>query len=200
MRALIIDCDVGRRAQLARCFYERGWHAEVFDSVDEFKDFNPEPGFVFAHENAERPWVFEQSKGERGSPEQTPVIMYSEEPDLELIVRAMMAGALDYFEWPLEDEKFDGLVTQAKQRQDILRKEQIVKDEALALVAQLSAREKQVITLITRGLSNKAIATDLDISPRTVEIHRANAFAKLNAASTADAVRIGVYAGLDREG
>ena len=50
---------------------------------------------------------------------------------------------------------------------------------------------------MTRGYSNKAIARQLEISPRTVEVHRANMLAKINARSSADAVRVGVYAGLD---
>lgn len=67
------------------------------------------------------------------------------------------------------------------------------------VVSRLSDREKSTLALIVRGMSNKQIARELAISPRTVENHRANAFEKISARTTADAVRIGVYAGLDAE-
>ena len=71
------------------------------------------------------------------------------------------------------------------------------RDEAADLIRTLSPRETHVLALMTRGYSNKAIARQLEISPRTVEVHRANMLAKINARSSADAVRVGVYAGLD---
>ncbi|WP_419865949.1 LuxR C-terminal-related transcriptional regulator [Aurantiacibacter rhizosphaerae] len=72
-----------------------------------------------------------------------------------------------------------------------------MKVHAEKLVSLLTSREKDTLTLVTLGHSTKSIACVFDISPRTVEIHRGNAFRKINAVSTADAVRIGVYAGLD---
>ncbi|WP_082124881.1 LuxR C-terminal-related transcriptional regulator [Aurantiacibacter luteus] len=67
------------------------------------------------------------------------------------------------------------------------------------LVNRLSDRERSTLTLIVKGFSNKQIAHEMNLSPRTVENHRANAFTKINARTTADAVRTGIYAGLDAE-
>jgi two-component system response regulator FixJ len=67
--------------------------------------------------------------------------------------------------------------------------------DARARTAVLSPREKEVLSQLVEGKSNKGIALALDISPRTVEIHRANMMRKLNAQSIADAVRLALYAG-----
>lgn len=69
--------------------------------------------------------------------------------------------------------------------------------DAVKAVERLSTRELEVLIGLVRGASNKAIGRALGISPRTVEIHRSNLKRKLGAASTADLVRIGIYAGID---
>lgn len=70
---------------------------------------------------------------------------------------------------------------------------------AVEAIRCLTARELEVLRALLRGESNKSIGRALGISPRTAEIHRANIKRKLSAASTADLVRIGIYAGVDPE-
>ena len=79
-----------------------------------------------------------------------------------------------------------------------LRRERLL-SRARSQVEALSRREKQVLTLLIGGLSNRRIAEALEISPRTVEIHRSNMMTKLRARSVADAVKTGLYAGLDED-
>ena len=71
-----------------------------------------------------------------------------------------------------------------------------IKDRAFAIeeISKLTNREIEVLTLIVKGYCGKGVAKELGVSPRTVEIHRGNAFRKLNARSMADAVRIGLLA------
>jgi FixJ family two-component response regulator len=124
--------------------------------------------------------------------------MPADTSDLEKMVEAIIVGALDYLDAPLPPEKVQKLVADAAARKNLRRREDANREEARDLVAGLTIRERQTLELVTRGLSSKAIARELGISPRTVEVHRANAFEKINASSTADAIRIGVHAGLDR--
>lgn len=119
---------------------------------------------------------------------------------METIIRAMVSGALDYFQWPVEEADLRRLILDAKKRELIWRKEASFREEALESVKALTSREKQVLARIGRGLSNKDIARGMEISPRTVEVHRANLYKKINAVSTADAVRIAIHAGLDWDG
>ena len=132
--------------------------------------------------------------GERGT---LPVVFYSMERHIEQVIRAMILGAVDYLEWPIASHKINTLEAGVVERAKLRSREMKNRFDANQLVSKLSPRERETLTLLTKGSSNKAIAEKLDISPRTVEIHRASAFRKLNAESTADAVRIGVYAGLD---
>ncbi|MDP4575791.1 LuxR C-terminal-related transcriptional regulator [Qipengyuania sp. G39] len=199
MKAHVIDPDIGRRGKLARRFFELGHHAEVFESPEEFLRFGPEFGYVFAYDNSTEHSAADSSPGASVCDSGLPVVMYSDDPDLERVVKAMVAGALDYLRWPIDGEKVDQLIADVTARENIRAREEGIRKDARAKIDLLSKRERETLALITRGLGNKAIAQELSISHRTVEIHRSNAFEKINAASTADAVRIGVHAGLDRD-
>ena len=132
--------------------------------------------------------------GERGM--WLPVVIAAPEPATEQVVAAIKAGALDYLRLPLEMGSFarslHAILTEAGQHAERRRREV----EAQRAIALLSRREREVLELLAAGCSNKEIARRLDISPRTVEIHRGNMMARLNARSTGDAVRIGLEAGL----
>ncbi|WP_052761717.1 response regulator transcription factor [Aurantiacibacter luteus] len=116
---------------------------------------------------------------------------------MDAIIRAMVAGALDHYRWPVEESDLTKLIADAKERELIWRKEESAREDAKRRIADLTSRERQVLVLIGRGFSNKGVARELGISPRTVEVHRANLYEKISAVSTADAVRIGIQAGLD---
>lgn len=199
MKAHIIDPDVFRRGKLSREIFDRGGHPEVFGSLEEFLSYRPKEAYVLLYEprgsrsEAVAQSAFEEISGGYHT------VMYSDDPDLEKVVSAMVAGALDYLKWPIPDAKIDELISSVTERERLRFKEESIRRDAEQVVSELTTRERQVLALVTRGLGNKSIARELGISPRTVEIHRANCFAKLNAGSTADAVRIGVHAGLDRD-
>ena len=128
-----------------------------------------------------------------------PVVVLTGHGDVSVAVEAMKGGAIDFLEKPYEKSALltaieNGLAA-VKNRDSHDRRQQ----EAAALIAQLTPREKEVLERLVAGLTNKMIAEELDISHRTVEIHRANLMEKLEADSLSAALRIAFAAGLDEE-
>jgi len=118
-----------------------------------------------------------------------PVIMLTGHGTVEMCRRAFKAGAAEFLEKPVDDEALLEAL-QSAVRQHVKSRERNQADRrAQARFAQLSEREREVLGLITAGLTNKEIGRALDLSPRTVESHRANLFAKLEADSLAQLIR-----------
>lgn len=118
-----------------------------------------------------------------------PVIMLTGHGTVEMCRRAFKAGAAEFLEKPVDDEALIEALQQAV-RQHVQSRERLGADRvARERYAQLSEREKEVAGLIVAGLTNKEIGRALALSPRTVETHRANLFAKLQAESLAQLIR-----------
>ncbi|MDQ3272388.1 MAG: response regulator [Pseudomonadota bacterium] len=123
-----------------------------------------------------------------------PVIMLTGHGTVEMCRRAFKAGAAEFLEKPVNDEALLEALQNAV-RQHVRSRERSQADrQAQERYAQLSEREREVLGLIVSGLTNKEIGRALDLSPRTVETHRANLFAKLESESLAQLIRH--YAGL----
>ena len=125
-----------------------------------------------------------------------PVIVITGHGDVPLAVEAMKLGATDFLEKPFSDDVLLAAVrTALASEQDNTRRS----TEVAAInekLASLSNRERQVLEGLVNGHPNKTIAYNLDISPRTVEIYRANLMTKMNAASLSELVRMALVAGL----
>jgi two-component system response regulator FixJ len=124
-----------------------------------------------------------------------PVIVITGHGDIALAVEAMKLGAIDFFEKPYDDEALLAAVRPALSRQEDEAKRGSQKIEIQARLAELTARETQVLKGLVAGKPNKIIAFDLEISPRTVEIYRANVMTKMNAASLSELVRMAILSG-----
>jgi two-component system response regulator FixJ len=125
-----------------------------------------------------------------------PVIIMTGHGDIGVAVRAMKAGAVDFIEKPFEKETLLNALEQGFAR---LRKEERSREkaeEAGLRIAALTPRERDVLAGLAEGLPNKTIAYDLGLSPRTVEIHRANLMHKLAVHSLSEALRIAFAAGM----
>lgn len=123
-----------------------------------------------------------------------PILMLTGHGTVEMCRRAFKAGAAEFLEKPVNDEQLIEALQQAV-RQHVKSRERHQADRlARERYAQLSEREREVLGLIVAGLTNKEIGRALDLSPRTVETHRANLFAKLQAESLAQLIR--AYAAL----
>jgi two-component system response regulator FixJ len=124
-----------------------------------------------------------------------PVIVITGHGDVPLAVEAMRLGAIDFLEKPFDDEMLIASVRTALDRAHEAGREQARQTEVQKRLASLSARERQVLDGLVVGNPNKTIAYDLGISPRTVEIYRANVMTKMQAASLSDLVRMALIAG-----
>ncbi|MBN9371797.1 MULTISPECIES: response regulator [unclassified Hydrogenophaga] len=118
-----------------------------------------------------------------------PVIMLTGHGTVDMCRRAFKAGAAEFLEKPVDDEALIEALQQAVRQHVQLRQRAQTDRAARERWQQLSPREREVLALIVEGLSNKAIARALDLSPRTVETHRAHVFEKLGVDSLAQLVR-----------
>lgn len=119
-----------------------------------------------------------------------PAIVITGHGDVPMAVAAMKAGALDFIEKPFEDEVLIDAIRRAAERIPGPHSASDDPDAIRARIEQLSERERQVLGAVVAGLPNKTIAYDLNISPRTVEVHRANVMAKMQAKSLPELVRM----------
>lgn len=127
-----------------------------------------------------------------------PVIMLTGHGTVDLCRRAFKAGAAEFLEKPVDDELLLEVLQKAVRRHVGTRARHVADRTARQRYGQLSEREREVLGLIVEGLTNKEIARALGLSPRTVETHRANLFAKLETGSLAQLIRH--YARLVEEG
>jgi two-component system, LuxR family, response regulator FixJ len=125
-----------------------------------------------------------------------PVIVVTGHGDVALAVEAMKIGAADFFEKPFDDDLLLASVRSALHEQEGQKKRYAERAEIESRIAALSPRERDVLRGLIEGRANKQIAFDLGISPRTVEIYRANLMNKMQADSLSDLVRMALVAGI----
>ena len=123
-----------------------------------------------------------------------PVIVITGHGDISLAVEAMKIGAIDFLEKPFDDDQLIAAVRAALNRDAGVVKRKAELGEITEKLAALSNRERQVLDGLVAGKANKSIAFDLGISPRTVEIYRANVMTKMAANSLSDLVRMAMLA------
>lgn len=125
-----------------------------------------------------------------------PVIIMTGHGDVAAAVQAMKAGAVDFIEKPFEKQTLLSAIEIGRERLDQASARSARAEEAAARLKVLTSRETDVLVGLVRGLPNKTIAYDLGISPRTVEIHRANLMDKLQVRSLSEVLRIAFTAGI----
>jgi len=125
-----------------------------------------------------------------------PVIVVTGHGDVPLAVEAMKIGAAEFLEKPFDDEALLAAVRAALDRQNTDSKRQAERADIDSRLAALSNRERDVLQGLVSGLANKQIAFNLGISPRTVEIYRANLMTKMQASSLSGLVRMALLAGI----
>jgi two-component system response regulator FixJ len=125
------------------------------------------------------------------------VIVMTGHADVPMAVEAMRQGAVDFIEKPFDDDMLLASVHSALKLQEQQTERDGQMTEAQARLEGLSERERQVLEGLVAGKANKVIAYDLGISPRTVEIYRANVMTKMQAGSLSELVRLALLTGID---
>jgi two-component system, LuxR family, response regulator FixJ len=136
----------------------------------------------------------------RESGNDVPVIVITGHGDIPLAVEAMKFGAVDFFEKPYDDESMVAAVRSALNRHEGVAQKQAQRSILDERLATLSNRERQVLEGLVAGKPNKIIAFDHGISPRTVEVYRANLMSKMQASSLSELVRMALIAGILNDG
>jgi two-component system response regulator FixJ len=125
-----------------------------------------------------------------------PVIVITGHGDVPLAVEAMKHGASEFLEKPFDDDVLLAAVRTALSQGAASQEDQAVRAAVAQRLESLSARERQVLEGLVAGHPNKTIAYDLGISPRTIEIYRANVMTKMEASSLSELVRMALTAGV----
>lgn len=193
----IIDDDEALRESLVFLLASAGRPAQAHDSADAFVETVPKgatQGCVISDVRMPGMSGIELLRhiGEHGPA--LPVIVITGHGDVPLAVEAMKLGAFDFLEKPFDDESLLAAVDSALSRGRRGREEDGQRGEILSRIATLTPREREVFDGLVEGLPNKTIAYDLGISPRTVEIYRANVMTKLQAGSLSELVRMAFVA------
>ena len=192
----IVDSSSRSRAEQARIGFAAGYHCEIYSSLAELLSVAPAKGIVLARDRAESGGAatIAEELARRGI--WLPVIATAVDPRPARVVAAIRRGVMDFLRLPLREDNLGVAVDRIRDeaQADIAARRKVV--EARGRIAVLSPREREVLDCLTEGRSNKMIAEELHISPRTVEIHRANMMSKLGARHAAEAVRLCIEAGL----
>ncbi len=196
----IIDDDEAVRDSLAFLLGAAGMGARTYDSAAAFLERLPEtePGCVVTDVRMPGMTGLElvRKLGELGSA--MPVVVITGHGDVALAVEAMKGGAVDFIEKPFDDNTIlTALKTAFHRNED---KQALVGEKAAIArrIAILSTRERQVLNGVVRGKPNKVVAHELGISPRTVEVYRANLMTKMQAQSVSELVRMALLVDPER--
>lgn len=194
----VIDDDDGLRESLAFLLRASGIDVETFASALAFFDAlsNTQPRCVITDVRMPEIGGLDLLRRLRELQVKVPVIVITGHADVPLAVEAMKAGAMDFLEKPFDDEVLLASVRLALERQDGEAKRDAERTVIDVRLASLSNRERDVLGGLVAGRANKQIAYDLGISPRTVEIYRANLMDKMQAGSLSELVRMALIAGI----
>jgi two-component system response regulator FixJ len=193
----VIDDDVAVRQSLAFLLSTAGFAVRVHESAVDFLEALPatQAGCIVTDIRMPEMDGLELQRRLRASKVGVPVIVITGHGDIALAVEAMKAGAADFIEKPFDDEVLLGAIRSALARRAEHAKGETRTAEVRNRLELLSAREREVLDGLVAGKANKVIAYDLGISPRTVEVYRANVMTKMQADSLSDLVRMVVLEG-----
>ena len=188
----IVDDDPSMLRYLSDLVNTLDYNSQTYDSASNFLDTYNNDGLGCLILDLRLPGIsgleLHQQLPEIGV--DLPVIMISGFGDISTVVKAMKSGVLDFLEKPFKGQELLELIHKAINQHKEIREKKNTQNKALTRLDSLTKREKQVMELVVAGMLNKDIAKELEISIKTVEVHRANVMDKMSANSVADLVRM----------
>jgi two-component system response regulator FixJ len=196
----IIDDDEAVRESLGFLLETSGFNVRTYDSALAFLDRVPavEPGCIVTDVRMPEMSGLDLVKRLAELGVEIPVIVITGHGDVPLAVEAMKAGVIDFIEKPFDDQAILSALASAFASNDGGENKSAERMAFAQRVAALSSRERQVLGGLVAGHANKVIANQLGISPRTVEVYRANVMTKMQASSLSELVRMALLVGIDR--
>jgi two-component system, LuxR family, response regulator FixJ len=191
---ILVDENIKRRAHLSHSLSMHQVHVEPFENVRELSKSWPNTGTIFIHETGSSVSELVDEMGQQNI--FYPIIAFTEQPEVTQIVSAILHGAVDYLAWPTSNEGLLSAMARANSRNSRIGNARLRETVAKGRIGKLTEREREVLDCVASGLSNRKIGEKLEISPRTVEIHRSNMLSKLGATHTSQAIRIAIEAEL----
>ena len=194
----VIDDDEAMRHSLAFLLQAAKVEVQTYDSASTFLESLPKikPGCIVTDVRMPGMSGIDLLKRLRQLKVAMPVIVITGHGDVPLAVESMKGGAADFLEKPFDDDVLLAAIRAALNAQASETERQASRAAIHDKLAALSSRERQVLEGIVSGHPNKTIAFDLGISPRTVEIYRANVMTKMGANSLSDLVRMALVGGV----
>jgi two-component system response regulator FixJ len=194
----VIDDDDAMRDSLNFLLDSSGYSVTLFDDAQRFLDALPGLAFGCVVSDVRMPGIdgIELLKLMKAQQSPFPILIMTGHGDVPLAVEAMKLGAVDFLEKPFEDDRLTAMIESAIRESKPAAANDAIAQDLAARVASLSPRERQVMEGLIAGLSNKLIARDYDISPRTIEVYRANVMTKMQANSLSELVRLAMRAGM----
>ena len=187
----LVDSDPLRRALISSGAARLGVHVEPYENPDELLKRQPAMA-ILVHDHDGCLAELVEKLAERGMA--CAIIGFAQRVSATQVTNAVLAGALDYLDWPFGPEELVASLERVSVRSAGALKRRARSVRADAKLRALSPRERDVVDRMAEGLTNRDIGRELCISPRTVEIHRANAMGKLGVTSSAAAIRLALEA------
>jgi two-component system response regulator FixJ len=197
-KVYVIDDDAAMRDSLNFLLDAANFEVTLFESATHFLKMLPRLAFGCVVSDVRMPGIdgIELLKRMKSLDSPFPIVIITGHGDVALAVEAMKLGAVDFLEKPFEDDRLIGMIETAIRHREPAAKDEAVTRDIAGRVDSLSPRERQVMEGLIAGLSNKMIARNYDISPRTIEVYRANVMTKMQAGSLSELVRLAMRAGL----
>jgi FixJ family two-component response regulator len=188
----VIDDDPSMRSAIKELVEVMGLTCQAFGSAPEFLDAElpdlPSCLVLDVRLPGQSGLNFQRELNERGI--HLPIIFITGHGDIPMSVQAMKAGAVEFLTKPFRDQDLLDAIEQATERDRAARRERAEMGDLHQRAETLTARERDVMRLVVAGLLNKQIAAELDISEKTVNVHRGQVMHKMRADSLADLVRM----------
>jgi two-component system response regulator FixJ len=196
-KVYVIDDDEAMRDSLDFLLGSADFQISLFESALNFLDALSTIDFGCVVSDVRMPGIdgIELLKRLKKGASRFPVVIMTGHGDVPLAIEAMKLGAADFLEKPFEDDRLIGMIEVALRQAEPGVRSEAATLEVQSRIASLSPRERQVMDGLVAGLSNKLIAREYDISPRTIEVYRANVMTKMQAAGLSELVRLAMRGG-----